>query len=40
MTPASLLIAALIATTIPLIAGESRLTARGSDDDVLVWKTP
>ena len=40
MTPASLLIAALIATTIPLVAGESHLTARGPDDDVLVWKTP
>jgi len=40
MTPASLLIAALISTTIPLVAGESHLTARGPDDDVLVWKTP
>ena len=40
MTPASLLIAALVATAIPLGAGESRLTARGPDDDVLVWKTP
>jgi hypothetical protein len=40
MTLASVLIAALIATTPPLLAGEGRLIAHGPDDDVLVWKTP
>jgi hypothetical protein len=40
MTLAPLLIAALIATTTPLLAGEGQLIARGQDDDVLVWKTP
>ena len=40
MTLVPLLIAALIATTPPLLAGEGRLIAQGRDDDVLVWKTP
>ena len=40
MTLAPLLIAALIATTPPLLAGEGHLIAQGLDDDVLVWKTP
>jgi hypothetical protein len=40
MTLAPLLIAALIATTPPLLAGEGHLIARGEDHDILVWKTP
>ena len=40
MTLAPLLIAALIATTPPFLAGEGHLIAQGQDDDVLVWKTP
>jgi hypothetical protein len=40
MTLAPLLIAALIATASPLLAGEGHLIARWPDDDVLVWKTP
>ena len=40
MTLAPLLIAALIATSPPLLAGEGHLIAQGQDDDVLVWKPP
>jgi len=40
MTLATLVIAALIATTPPLLAGEGHLIAQGRDDDILVWKTP